>query len=218
MDVYLYQADLHCEECGEMIRASLKADRFLEGFPPSDFDNESSYDSDVFPKGPYADGGGEADSPQHCGTCRVFLENPLTRDGEVYLLSAVLENLREGREDSVALTVWAPYYWDGFDPLTDACFDRFDMCDALCVLSHDYGLYALRTRLDDVGYRPGLAGRGSFENLSDNGKSLYLRYALRLRGKPDDAYEPRPWQDPPAVRQAQALLNVRERFIGEGNI
>jgi len=29
--------------------------------------------------GPYPDGGGEADAPQHCGGCGVFLENPLTR-------------------------------------------------------------------------------------------------------------------------------------------
>jgi hypothetical protein len=30
------------------------------------FTSESDYDSEDLPKGPYADGGGEADTPQHC--------------------------------------------------------------------------------------------------------------------------------------------------------
>lgn len=61
-----------------------------------DSSDESSYDSDEFPKGPYLDGGGESDTPQHCGACHEFLENPLTDDG--------LEYVRENQRDE----------WDSF--------------------------------------------------------------------------------------------------------
>ena len=45
------------------------------------FTDENDYDSDDLPKGPYSNGGGEADTPQHCDGCGAFLENPLTGDG-----------------------------------------------------------------------------------------------------------------------------------------
>ncbi len=43
--------------------------------------DETAYDSDDFPKGPYPDGGGEADGPSYCDDCGKFLENDLTDDG-----------------------------------------------------------------------------------------------------------------------------------------
>ncbi len=49
------------------------------------FECESDYDSDEHPKGPYSDGGGESDSPQHCASCGTFLENPLTDEGVEYV-------------------------------------------------------------------------------------------------------------------------------------
>ena len=55
--------------------------------------DEDSYDSDDYPKGPYYDGGGEADSPNHCGNCSVHLENPLTTDGEEYVKTSVKDAL-----------------------------------------------------------------------------------------------------------------------------
>ena len=85
MDVYIYQADRHCKDCGEIKRAELTA----QGKAPADIESESTYDSDDFPKGPFADGGGEGDTPQHCGTCGVFLENPLTQAGYAYVREAV---------------------------------------------------------------------------------------------------------------------------------
>ena len=48
-----------------------------KGFDPS---NEYTWDSDDYPKGPYPVE--ESDIPQHCGTCGIFLENPLTDYGE----------------------------------------------------------------------------------------------------------------------------------------
>lgn len=81
MDAFIYCADLICTGCAEAV----KEDVTNAGFAPADPDNESSYDSDQFPKGPYSDGGGEADTPQHCGHCGAFLENPLTPDGYEWL-------------------------------------------------------------------------------------------------------------------------------------
>jgi hypothetical protein len=76
-DAYIFQAALFCPLC--------VADM---GF--TQFQCESSEDSDAIPAGPYANGGGEADCPQHCDRCGVFLHNPLTPDGEDYVREAYL--------------------------------------------------------------------------------------------------------------------------------
>ena len=116
MLVYIYAADIYCEQCGEAIRKRIAR----EGFAPADPDDERSYDSDEFPKGPYCDGGGEADCPQHCGAgpqcvnaiefddghkVGAWLENELTTDGVEY----VCEAIREGGE---VAELWADYYRD----------------------------------------------------------------------------------------------------------
>lgn len=77
MNAFIYQADLYCESCGQSIRDRLTKD----GKAPEDPEDEHSYDSDNFPKGPEPDGGGEADSEQHCAACGVALDNPLTEEG-----------------------------------------------------------------------------------------------------------------------------------------
>ena len=114
MNIYVYNKDVYCEACGECIR-DLIAD---EGKAPPDSADETSYDSDEFPKGPYPDGGGESDCPQHCGcgpSCLnklwlgaghyvgCHLENPLTSEGEEYVREAIL------RGGKVA-NLWSDYY------------------------------------------------------------------------------------------------------------
>lgn len=74
MNVYIYQAALYCEDCGDAIRNSIPQP---DG---ADLQDESTYDSDQWPKGPYPDGGGKSNSPEHCDACGLFLENPLTSD------------------------------------------------------------------------------------------------------------------------------------------
>jgi hypothetical protein len=70
MDVYVFNADIYCADCGrEMIDECRERGIVDDG------------DSDQFPQGPYPNGGGESDTPQHCGECGVFLRNPLTSDG-----------------------------------------------------------------------------------------------------------------------------------------
>ncbi len=125
MNVYIYAADLFCEDCGDAIRKQItEEDEFryarLAPADPADPDDEYSYDSDEFPKGPYPDGGGEADSPQHCGNgpnclnaiefpdgikVGCWLENELTTDGANYVKDAI----REGGE---VAELWAEYYKD----------------------------------------------------------------------------------------------------------
>lgn len=88
-DIYAYQADLICEDCAGKIIEELEK----KGV-------EDTGDSDDFPQGPHGDGGGEADSPGHCGNglgCVNAIKvpggtkigcpfgNPLTDDGTSYV-------------------------------------------------------------------------------------------------------------------------------------
>lgn len=115
MDAYIYAADIYCEDCGRAIRKDIRR----AGNAPAHPSDESSYDSDEYPKGPYSDGGGEADSPQHCGSgaecinaleledgtkVGCFLENPLTSDGYEY----VREQHRESPSEVTEL--WVDHY------------------------------------------------------------------------------------------------------------
>ena len=86
MDAYIYRAALLCADCAEPIREELcrEADSSIQLM-------ETGCDSDGFPMGPYANGGGEADCPQHCDRCGLFLENPLTPDGDTYVREAAAE-------------------------------------------------------------------------------------------------------------------------------
>lgn len=103
MNVYMYQAEFLCIDCGETIKLH-------HAKTPENPDDESTFDSDDYPKGPYPDGGGEADSPWHCGNCQVFLENPLTTDGEEYVKESI-----EQSPQNPAVACWREFYsylWD----------------------------------------------------------------------------------------------------------
>lgn len=115
MDAYLYRAALYCSNCGDQIIKRLKE----EGKAPADPDDEYSFDSDNYPKGPFSNGGGEADSPQHCDGCQVFLENPLTGDGLDYVISAIRQAGDRNR--------FCEQQWKEFYSITD---------DDICELNH----------------------------------------------------------------------------------
>lgn len=118
MDAYVYNAALWCDDC----IAKLKSERVKPEHV--DEENEASYDSDEWPKGPFADGGGEASCPQHCDGCGAFLENPLTSYGYNYTaehvadaITVMLNTARVAWSEtptvpyrSVALDTWAPFY------------------------------------------------------------------------------------------------------------
>lgn len=70
--------------------------------------------------GAHADGGGEADCPQHCDGCEAHLDNPLTHEGRAYVASRLrawrTERYPTGRLEILA--VWADAYQDvlyGYD-------------------------------------------------------------------------------------------------------
>jgi hypothetical protein len=58
---YIYCADIYCDDCGKEICRNIKA----EGHAPEDVNDETTFDSDEYPK--YCDDDAETDSPQHCG-------------------------------------------------------------------------------------------------------------------------------------------------------
>lgn len=116
-NVYVYQSDLICEDCGLATIAQLEK----QGV-------EDTGDSDDFPQGPHSDGGGEADSPYHCGmgaecqnrihvpggaTIGCPLANPLTEDGARYLCEQLAENIvsRNTHKRQVG-RLWASIYSD----------------------------------------------------------------------------------------------------------
>lgn len=102
MLAYVYQAALLCPDCAIQVKLSLRE----AGKVPDNPMDESTFDSGDYPKGPYTDGGGEADSPCHCDHCHVFLENPLTSDGQEY----VKEALASGEGDPEVLAAWRERY------------------------------------------------------------------------------------------------------------
>lgn len=122
MKAYVFRAALFCESCGELER-KLICERL--GVTAESMDS-SNPDSNDWPCGPYGDGGGEADTPQHCGSCGEFLENPLTDDGAAYVKEAAAPFMVEGEsweqtarraEDSArlasnpVLATWIRFYF-----------------------------------------------------------------------------------------------------------
>lgn len=100
MTAYIFRAALLCEECAiatqeECVRDGITRDADL---------------SDVYPQGPYPDGGGEADSPQHCDQCGTFLYNDLTDYGEDYVRELLAEHQRTGRGNAAVLKEWSDFY------------------------------------------------------------------------------------------------------------
>lgn len=129
MDVFVYQSALLCSACGEKQRKHLDEAFAENGATPVDVEDESSYDSDRYPKGPYSDGGGEADSPQHCDHCTVFLENPLTGDGQEYVISAWRDRIESGFGNPAVLLDWLDHYdwlWRDFKEDYEARFEALE--------------------------------------------------------------------------------------------
>jgi hypothetical protein len=67
-DRYIYNADVYCEACARDIKARIRA----EGNEPENPDDETSYDSRDWPKGPFNDE--ERNCPEHCGSGPDCLE------------------------------------------------------------------------------------------------------------------------------------------------
>ena len=135
MDAFIYQAALWCPDCTRTLKKQLRA----EGKDPRDYTDQYTYDSDEYPKGPLSDGGGEADSPQHCDACNVFLENPLTSDGEDYVREVVRrdhEKRKRGAKANPVVGEWKEFY-DHIDYGIDEEDAREEMEDMLSAHGFD---------------------------------------------------------------------------------
>ena len=148
----IYQADIWCDDCAYAIKGRIWAES--EDHPaPSNieawekgvgYDDERNYDSAEYPK--HCDDDEESDCPQHCAAgpdclnayrydgenlSGYFFGNSLTPEGEDYVVDAVKEDVASGCVDSVACTVWMPYYdWIDYGDiyLCDSC-NRVAVCD-----------------------------------------------------------------------------------------
>lgn len=98
MRAFVYQAALLCDTCAAVAMAE------LAGTP-----EEGNEDSGHYPQGPYENGGGEADCPQHCDHCNVFLKNPLTGDGVAYVVERLSNN---AQGESGVMEEWRDFYAD----------------------------------------------------------------------------------------------------------
>lgn len=101
MDAYVYKAALYCADC---------ANQIIQGLQPLTWPSVMKADSEYVPQGPYPNGGGEADTPQHCDRCGTFLENPLTPDGDRYVIEQLVEHARTGEGDAEVLKTWGKFY------------------------------------------------------------------------------------------------------------
>lgn len=121
MQAYMLQAALICPDCAAEFMANTPKPDHVVQFPNSGEFDESTYDSDEWPKGPYGDGGGEADTPQHCDHCGEFLDNPLTGDGENYVIDAFRDYVDAGKGKLDVLVQWRnayPFCWDHVEEIT----------------------------------------------------------------------------------------------------
>lgn len=124
-DSYVFQADMWCETCAEDVRKDIEK----QGKQPEDLDDESSYDSDDYPKGPYSDQ--ESDSPEHCGAhehCKnairlpcgskigAWLGGSLTDEGARYTTEKIMDDVFEPNDHSRQVgRLWRHLYRDQLD-------------------------------------------------------------------------------------------------------
>lgn len=112
MDAFVFQAAMLCADCAQARIIRIEAMPVKPAGYPSD--------SDAYPQGPYPQGGGEADSPQHCDDCRKFLQNPLTGDGYAYVADLLRQHDSTGRGSEEVLKEWAEFYNGESDELDSA--------------------------------------------------------------------------------------------------
>jgi len=133
----IYQADVWCDDCADVIKDRLWAEsedgptfsNRAEWEESVGYDDERNYDSDEYPKD--CDDDEESDCPDHCAAhsgclnaevlsddsvVGYFFGNSLTTDGADYVRDAIRDDVRAGDTDSVACTLWMPYYdWIDYD-------------------------------------------------------------------------------------------------------
>lgn len=156
-NVYVYQAALFCGPCALDIMKNL---RKAPGFDPN---TELPKDSNDWPQGPARDGGGEADSPQHCDSndeCLMAvtlpcgskigcpLDHELTSEGARYTNEKIAEDLFRKNEHARQVgRLWATLFRDY---LTD---DLFKITLQTEVLPEDLVDLLFKIKNSGIGFR-----------------------------------------------------------------
>lgn len=99
---HIYQAEAYCTACANKIRRELTADKQR----PANVDDQTTFDSDDYPKGPFELAEEKVDSPMHCATCKKFLPAPLTTDGVNYVVDQIGQYLRNYTGSTSVLDTW----------------------------------------------------------------------------------------------------------------
>jgi len=69
--------------------------------------------------------------------------------------------------------------------MTGETFNRFDTCEAWSCLAHDWGLYAISTRLDRMGFKP--SPTLSMDSMADNARMIFDRWNIYFTANPNAA-------------------------------
>ena len=93
MNVYIYRANLYCKDCVEAIKRELTE----AGLAPVDDSDESTYDSDDFPKGPYPNGGAMADTRNRVDLAVKLCQLAQQHDRSINI-EAIIEIIADGVE------------------------------------------------------------------------------------------------------------------------
>ena len=160
VESYVFDANIYCGECAEAM-GMLKPGAFdVDGNEPSPILTENQ---------------ATADSPQHCGDCHVFLENPLTDHGVDYVIQA-LQDYGDERGDQETLSTWATFYADDIREKADLFFDL-----EMSVTCEDIGNDALLRDLIACA-RPGEASEACERVLNTHNVVAHPSISAHLRG------------------------------------
>lgn len=151
--MYIYQADVWCDECAEKIKERLDETIDPKGSDGQTYKDTDNDDSDGYPQGPYDDDDSETDCPNHCAAGEDCLNavdgvgcmlGRLTENGVNY----VLEALREPRRSDVVL-LWMSHYEISWPKdLYTLHLENTDD-DPTQIMIHFYGPYAREWCDDD---------------------------------------------------------------------
>ena len=116
--MYIYAAECYCDDCAKDIKKRILKET---GKKASDFRDETTFDSDEYPKGP-SDDGASSDGPEHCASGEDCLD-PTEINGEKYghffendLTEAGVENLKEHiRQGGPVAEFWKEHYSQYYD-------------------------------------------------------------------------------------------------------
>ena len=137
MDIYIYAADTWCEDCANAIKEQLDK----EGKTPEDPNNEHTFDSDEYPKGPFDSSNETTDSPDHCAAgaeCLnaivdgdqkygCWLEQPLTNEGVEYTLGMIRDTIVRSIDAPEFMKYWVDELRDyGLETEDEVILDLFD--------------------------------------------------------------------------------------------